>query len=94
MGITSLLLEQDRDAKHFNKDALESLGLVMASSRLLLNLINNLLDIKKATANSKFNRTVPIGSHERIFFKKLFLTYRLHLRPRFEYHSYFSNILQ
>jgi len=60
MGITSLLLEQDftRDAgmepvagSSFGKDAIESLGLVMASSSLLLNLINNLLDVKKATAN-------------------------------------------
>mmetsp|Transcript_1259 Transcript_1259/g.3206 ORF Transcript_1259/g.3206 Transcript_1259/m.3206 type:complete len:949 (+) Transcript_1259:203-3049(+) len=53
MGITSLLLEQNssRYANQLNKDALESLGLIMASSSLLLNLINNLLDVKKATAN-------------------------------------------
>jgi len=59
MGITSLMLEQKefgRDAKQLTrpsvvKDNAESLGLIMASSTLLLNLINNLLDVKKATAN-------------------------------------------
>eukprot|EP00536_Pseudo-nitzschia_multiseries_P004933 jgi/Psemu1/189374/e_gw1.87.68.1 len=53
MGITSLLLQQDSSLglKQSNKDALESLGLIMASSSLLLNLINNLLDVKKVTAN-------------------------------------------
>jgi hypothetical protein len=61
MGITSLMLEQTefgRDAKQLTGASLvkynaESLGLIMASSSLLLNLINNLLDVKKATANSK-----------------------------------------
>lgn len=59
MGITSLMLEQEdygRDSKQltrasFVQDNAESLGLIMASSSLLLNLINNLLDVKKATAN-------------------------------------------
>ena len=61
MGITSLMLEQqdyERDSEQLMhgslmKDHSESLGLIMASSSLLLNLINNLLDVKKATANSK-----------------------------------------
>lgn len=55
MGITSLMLEQkdsEEGAKQsFVQDNSESLGLIMASSSLLLNLINNLLDVKKATAN-------------------------------------------
>lgn len=49
MGITSLLL----DAQELTSDSHESLKLIMASSSLLLNLINNLLDVKKATAKSK-----------------------------------------
>jgi PAS domain-containing protein len=52
MGVTSLLLQQATDLNH---DMLESLKLIMASSSLLLNLINNLLDIKKVTAKSKYS---------------------------------------
>jgi len=59
MGITSLMLQQQQsqtvtrynEKVDLKKDAEESLGLIMASSSLLLNLINNLLDVKKATAN-------------------------------------------
>jgi len=50
MGVTSLLLQQACD---LNNDIMESLKLIMASSSLLLNLINNLLDVKKVTAKSK-----------------------------------------
>ena len=50
MGVTSLLLQQAGDLK---SEMLESIKLIMASSSLLLNLINNLLDIKKVTAHSK-----------------------------------------
>jgi PAS domain-containing protein len=50
MGVTSLLLQQ---ASGLKNDALESLKLIMASSILLLNLVNNILDIKKADAKSK-----------------------------------------
>jgi signal transduction histidine kinase/CheY-like chemotaxis protein len=50
MGVTSLLLQQ---ASGLKDDALDSLKLIMASSILLLNLVNNLLDIKKADAKSK-----------------------------------------
>ena len=58
MGITSVMLEQkdysEQEARAtLVNDNAESLGLIMASSSLLLNLINNLLDVKKATANSK-----------------------------------------
>ena len=52
MGITSILLE----GQDMSDDGLESLKLIMASSGLLLNLINNLLDVKKATSKSKFVR--------------------------------------
>ncbi len=50
MGVTSLLLQQATD---FTNDVTESLRLIMGSSTLLLNLINNLLDVKKANARSK-----------------------------------------
>jgi PAS domain S-box-containing protein len=50
MGVTSSLLQQ---ASGLSNDALESLKLIMASSSLLLNLINNLLDVKKANAKSE-----------------------------------------
>jgi hypothetical protein len=52
MGITSVLMQTDE----LSSDAMESIKLIMASSTLLLNLINNLLDVKKATAKSKKNR--------------------------------------
>merc|ERR1719217_1381976 len=48
MGITSLLLQ----AQDLTRDKMESLKLIMASSNWLLNLINNLLDVKKATAKT------------------------------------------
>eukprot|EP00531_Pseudo-nitzschia_arenysensis_P000763 CAMPEP_0116129738 /NCGR_PEP_ID=MMETSP0329-20121206/8077_1 /TAXON_ID=697910 /ORGANISM="Pseudo-nitzschia arenysensis, Strain B593" /LENGTH=952 /DNA_ID=CAMNT_0003624011 /DNA_START=74 /DNA_END=2932 /DNA_ORIENTATION=- len=56
MGITSLMLEQteyseQQMSSNIANDNADSLGLIMASSRLLLNLINNLLDVKKANAN-------------------------------------------
>ena len=74
MGITSLMLEQkdsERDSElvtkeSFVQDNSESLGLIMASSSLLLNLINNLLDVKKATANSKWNRRVGMPANRKI----------------------------
>lgn len=51
MGVTSMLISQGDD--YLSKDVLDSLKLIMASSRLLLNLINNLLDVKKASAQSE-----------------------------------------
>lgn len=47
MGITSMLL----DGRELQKDAEEALSLVMVSSRLLLTLINNMLDVRKCEAN-------------------------------------------
>lgn len=47
MGITSLLLQQEQE---LSSDGMDSLKLIMASSSLLLNLINNLLDVKKDSA--------------------------------------------
>lgn len=49
MGITSLLL--DNYAGALPGDAEESLSLVMVSSRLLLTLINNILDVRKFDAS-------------------------------------------
>jgi len=46
MGIASLLMQ----GNELSSDAIDSMRLIMASSTLLLNLINNLLDVKKATA--------------------------------------------
>lgn len=46
--------------KNLPKDALDSLELVMASSSLLLVLINNLLDIRKCSANSKCPGCFPV----------------------------------
>jgi len=57
MGVTSLLLQQENI---LDCDMLESLKLIMASSSLLLNLINNLLDIKKV--NSKMMEDFPMAS--------------------------------
>ena len=48
MGITSMVLQ---DVSFTHKESME---LVMASSGLLLTLINNLLDIRKCNAHSKF----------------------------------------
>ena len=50
MGVTSLLMQQTND---LTNDVVDSLKLIMASSTLLLNLINNLLDVKKENAKSK-----------------------------------------
>lgn len=47
MGITSMLL----DDPSLSEDAQESLTVVMTSSRLLLTLINNLLDVRKCDAD-------------------------------------------
>ena len=55
MGITSLLMQSNE----LTSDAMESMKLIMASSTLLLNLVNNLLDVKKATAKSK-NHQMPM----------------------------------
>ena len=77
MGITSLMLAQkefepnseELTSASFVEDNAESLGLIMASSSLLLNLINNLLDVKKATANSKYStHTNKKNSSRNIFF--------------------------
>jgi signal transduction histidine kinase len=47
MGITSMLL----DGHELSKDVEEAMSLVMVSSRLLLTLINNMLDVRKCDAN-------------------------------------------
>jgi signal transduction histidine kinase len=47
MGITSMLL----DDPDLSEDVQESLSVVMTSSRLLLTLINNLLDVRKCDAD-------------------------------------------
>ena len=53
-GVTSMLLQKPGDLK---SDMLDSLKLIMASSGLLLNLINNLLDIKRVNSKSKLAPT-------------------------------------
>lgn len=70
MGVTSLLLQQ---ASSLKNDALDSLKLIMGSSILLLNLVNNVLDIKKADAKSKstqqssYSLFVDIGHYSDTF---------------------------
>lgn len=49
MGMTSLIL--DNDDGSLKSDTKESLSLVMVSSRLLLTLINNILDVRKCDAS-------------------------------------------
>mmetsp|Transcript_1458 Transcript_1458/g.3220 ORF Transcript_1458/g.3220 Transcript_1458/m.3220 type:complete len:926 (-) Transcript_1458:552-3329(-) len=57
MGVTGMLLQQKQNA---DTVLVESLRLIMASSGLLLNLINNLLDVKKI--NSKMMDEFPLSS--------------------------------
>ena len=51
MGVTEMILQQKKDED--DPVLVESLRLIMASSGLLLNLINNLLDVKKVNSESK-----------------------------------------
>jgi hypothetical protein len=50
-----MLLQESKkkDEKQTDTVLVESLRLIMASSGLLLNLINNLLDVKKVNSESK-----------------------------------------
>jgi len=57
MGVTGMLLQQKENAK--DAVLIESLRLIMASSGLLLNLINNLLDVKKV--NSEMMDEFPLS---------------------------------
>ena len=52
MGVCSMLL-CDKSSK-LQTEVRDSLDLIMASSSLLLVLINNLLDVRKCDSNSKF----------------------------------------
>ncbi len=55
MGVTGMLLQQNRHLEQQSDTSLiGSLKLIMASSGLLLNLINNLLDVKKFDSESEF----------------------------------------
>eukprot|EP00536_Pseudo-nitzschia_multiseries_P013954 jgi/Psemu1/261849/estExt_Genewise1Plus.C_6350013 len=56
MGVTGMLLQQKQNA---DSALVESLKLIMASSGLLLNLINNLLDVKKV--NSEMMGEFPLS---------------------------------
>ena len=50
MGATSMLLQNKNESEEESED---SLKLIMASSGLLLNLINNMLDVKRVAEGSK-----------------------------------------
>jgi len=52
--------QKQQNQQQLSSDAMESLNMIMASSSLLLNLINNLLDVKKAT--SKMLEEFPLTS--------------------------------
>ena len=55
MGVTGMLLQQNHHLEQQTENSLiGSLKLIMASSGLLLNLINNLLDVKKFDSESEF----------------------------------------
>lgn len=55
MGVTGMLLQQNNHLEQQTDNSLiGSLKLIMASSGLLLNLINNLLDVKKFDSESEF----------------------------------------
>lgn len=58
MGVTGMVLQQKQDED--DPVLVESLRLIMASSGLLLNLINNLLDVKKV--NSEMMDEFPLSS--------------------------------
>lgn len=54
MGVTGMLLQQNNSKEQSDDNNLVgSLKLIMASSGLLLNLINNLLDVKKFDSESE-----------------------------------------
>lgn len=55
MGVTGMLLQQKQTAD--DSVLIESLRLIMASSGLLLNLINNLLDVKKVNSESESSQS-------------------------------------
>ena len=48
-----MLLQQNKGNTNADSGLIDSLKLIMASSGLLLNLINNLLDVKKVDSKSK-----------------------------------------
>ena len=56
MGVTGMLLQQNRKKEETeDSNLVGSLKLIMASSGLLLNLINNLLDVKKFDSESELH---------------------------------------
>ena len=54
MGVTGMLLQQTKPKGQTDNNLIDSLKLIMASSGLLLNLINNLLDVKKINSESEY----------------------------------------
>ena len=61
MGVTGMLLQQNHHLEQqTDNNLVGSLKLIMASSGLLLNLINNLLDVKKFDSESEFHFTCSI----------------------------------
>ena len=74
MGVTGMLLQQ-YTPKNEQPDSnlVGSLKLIMASSGLLLNLINNLLDVKKFDSESKLRAVVPVGFYDYILFLNVIL---------------------
>jgi signal transduction histidine kinase len=68
MGVTGMLLQQIKPKDQTDNNLVDSLKLIMASSGLLLNLINNLLDVKKVNSESELIvlvRSVFIFCHSR-----------------------------
>ncbi len=62
MGVTGMLLQQNcHSEQQTDNNLVGSLKLIMASSGLLLNLINNLLDVKKFDSESKLYSANYVG---------------------------------
>lgn len=75
MGVTGMLLQQKK--KSADAVLVESLRLIMASSGLLLNLINNLLDVKKVNSESKSDQVESVALFVDGISRAAFLTWFL-----------------
>ena len=63
MGVTGMLIQEHTiEDEQADSNLVGSLKLIMASSGLLLNLINNLLDVKKFDSESKSHQLYLLTS--------------------------------
>ena len=72
--------ENDDDTeKDKDKDSSEPLKLIMASSGLLLNLINNMLDVKRVQEGSKYDEWQMAIANNAISFVISFVAFHTHI---------------